>query len=168
MKKLSEWFVQLWAESLGKKENDRNETVNVGLTPVAAVGATDQHSQMQLFMEGPKNKVIFFIEVEKFSSDFSLESKLPFPSLEKLSPFTLEQLLKAELKGTLKALNQNDRDYVCIKIPALNARNVGALILWFECLTALTGRLMEINPFDQPGVELGKRYAFEWLNQTQQ
>lgn len=155
LKEYSAWFVQLWAESLGKEGK--------GLTPIAAYGATDQHSQMQLFMEGPRDKVLFLIEVEKFECDYPLQNTVTSDSFQALSPFTLSQLMKAELEGTLSALQENGRHVVHLKIPSLNEAYLGQLILFSECLTVLVGKLLQIDPFNQPGVEAGKKYAHAWL-----
>ncbi len=155
LKEFSAWFVQLWAESLGKDGK--------GLTPIPAYGATDQHSQMQLFMEGPKDKVLLLIEVEKFQQDYSLKNNLPGTSFKTLAPFSLGQLMKAELEGTLAALQENQRHVVHMKIPSLQEEYLGQLILFSECLTVLLGTLLKVDPFNQPGVEAGKKYAYEWL-----
>ena len=163
LRNLSFWFVQLWAESLGKEYSLDKKTVHQGLTPVPAYGATDQHSQMQLFMAGPYDKVLFMLEVENFEHDYSLENKFETPSLKKLSHYTLSQLMQAEFQGTLTALSEAGRPYIHFKINKNNEHNLGALILFFESLTAMMGHYLNINPFDQPGVEAGKKYAFEWL-----
>lgn len=155
LKDFSAWFVQLWAESLGK--NGR------GLTPIPAYGATDQHSQMQLFMEGPENKVLMLLEVEKFQTDFKLTSTIGLKSFESLSPFTLSELMKAELEGTLAALKEKNKNLVHFKLPVLDAFTLGQLILFSECLTVLVGKKLKIDPFNQPGVEAGKIYAYSWL-----
>ena len=155
LKEYSAWFTQLWAESLGKEGK--------GLTPIPAYGATDQHSQVQLFMEGPNDKVLVLIEVEKFAHDYSLKTDLKGSSSQKLSPFSLSELMKAEFEGTLAALNENHRPVVHLKINQLDAFSMGQLILFAECLTVLVGQLLKVNPFNQPGVEAGKKYAFQWL-----
>jgi glucose-6-phosphate isomerase len=159
LKEYSAWFVQLWAESLGKNGK--------GLTPVPAYGATDQHSQMQLFMEGPKDKVLMLIEVEKFHHDFPLKNSIQSEAFKNLSPFSLSQLMKAELEGTLKALQENGRHVVHLKIPSLQEEYLGQLILFAECLTVMVSELLKVNPFDQPGVEAGKKYANTWLKNHQ-
>lgn len=159
LKEYSAWFVQLWAESLGKNGK--------GLTPIPAYGATDQHSQMQLFMEGPTDKVIFMLEVEKFHSDFPLENNLRGESFKNLSSFNLSQLMKAEFEGTLSALAENNRHVVHFKIPTLSEESVGQLILIAECLTVMVGELLKVDPFNQPGVEAGKKYANQWLKNHQ-
>lgn len=155
LKEFSAWFIQLWGESLGKEGK--------GLTPIPAYGATDQHSQMQLFMEGPEDKTLFLIEVEKFQHDFDLKNSVDTESFQMLSKFTLGTLMKAEFEGTLAALSENKRHVVHMKIPTLNEESMGQLILFSECLTALVGRMIKIDPFNQPGVEAGKKYAYAWL-----
>lgn len=165
LREFSFWFTQLWAESLGKELDNNGNMVRDGFTPIPAYGATDQHSQMQLFMEGPNDKVMILIEVEHFTRDFSLKNQFATTSLQKLNKHRLSELLSAELKGTLKALETKERPFVHIKIPSLDAESLGALILFFELLTGLMGIKMNVDPFNQPGVELGKTYAFQWLNQ---
>ncbi|MGZ3787612.1 MAG: glucose-6-phosphate isomerase [Bacteriovorax sp.] len=165
LRSFSFWFTQLWAESLGKKKNLKGETVNVGFTPIVGFGATDQHSQMQLFMEGPNDKCLILLEVLNFDHDYKLASPLKSKTQEKLSGFSLAQLMKAELAGTLKALAENDRPTLHITIERNDELHMGELIVFFESLTALMGDYLMIDPFDQPGVEAGKIYAFHFLNQ---
>ncbi len=155
LKDFSAWFVQLWAESLGKEGK--------GLTPIPSYGATDQHSQMQLFMEGPNNKALLIVENEHFEHDFSLKNQIAAPSFVNLAPYRLGQLMKAELEGTLAALKENKRHIVHLKIPSLNETSLGQLIIFAESLTVLTGILLKVDPFNQPGVEAGKKYAYSWL-----
>lgn len=166
LKNLSFWFVQLWAESLGKKLNHQGKAVHTGLTPIPAYGATDQHSQVQLFMEGPFDKCLLLIEVKKRYHDFSLSNDLPCDSLKKLKKFSLNQLMEAEFNGTLKALDEAKRSYLHFSIEKLNEESLGSLILFLESLTALVGHMLEIDPFDQPGVEAGKKFAWEWLDKA--
>ncbi|MGE3610521.1 MAG: glucose-6-phosphate isomerase [Bacteriovoracaceae bacterium] len=155
LKNFSAWFVQLWAESLGKEGK--------GLTPIPAYGATDQHSQMQLFMEGPNDKLLIIIEVEKFQHNYSLSNSIEGESFNRLSQYSLSELMKAELEGTLAALNENGRHVLRIKVPQLNECFLGQLILFSECLTVMVGKMLKIDPFNQPGVEAGKKYAYAWL-----
>ena len=160
LRDLSFWFVQLWAESLGKKDELGVET---GLTPIPSYGATDQHSQVQLFMEGPRDKATIFVEIQNFEKDYSLKTDIDSPSLKKLAPYSLSNLMAAEFNGTLKAMEHNERPYLKIGLEKLNAYNLGQIVMFFECLTVLTGKMLRINPFDQPGVEAGKVFAFQWL-----
>lgn len=161
LKDLSLWFVQLWAESLGKIDESGQA---VGLTPIPAYGATDQHSQVQLFMEGPNNKFLFMLHIENKENDFQLESGLELESAKKLAPFTMNELIEAEFNGSLMALKENKRNYIQININRLNESSIGQLILFFESLTALMGSYLKVDAFNQPGVEKGKIYAFEYLN----
>jgi glucose-6-phosphate isomerase len=161
LKNLSHWFVQLWGESLGKFSEIKNK--NMGLTPIPAYGATDQHSQMQLFMEGPNDKFMFLIEVENKEHDFKLDNSIGKSSSEALNGYTLNQLLSAQLHGTLKALRDRNRNVCHIKIDRNDEFNLGRMILFFESLTALMGYHLFVDPFNQPGVELGKKYAYEFL-----
>jgi glucose-6-phosphate isomerase len=165
---LAEWYRQLWAESLGKRSDREGRTVNVGPTPVGAVGATDQHSQVQLFMEGPYDKAITFIEVE----DLGVEVKIPGstaagrtdPSLPQdlayLPGHTLGELLRAEYEATSAALAQMGRMNCTLRLPDLSPATIGETIMFFQLATGYAGVWYGIDPFDQPGVELGKRLTF--------
>ncbi len=155
LRNFSDWFVQLWAESLGKEGE--------GLTPISSYGVSDQHSQMQLFMEGPANKVIIFLEIKNFTYDFSLSNKEEGHNFQILSPHTLSELMKAEFEGTLKALKDAKRPFVRITLDTLDEKNLGKLILFFESLTVMMAHLLKINPFNQPGVEAGKINAYQFL-----
>ena len=114
LKDLSSWFVQLWAESLGKWSE--HEQKHIGLTPIPAYGATDQHSQVQLFMEGPNDKLLFLLKVNKTKSDYKLENNIEISGTKSLGNYTLNQLMLAEFEGTLKALVENDRNVISIEI----------------------------------------------------
>lgn len=162
LKDLSSWFVQLWAESLGKFSTESNS--HTGLTPVPAYGATDQHSQMQLFMEGTNNKCLLLLKIDQMDRDFSLKSDLDLNSAEKLKPYSMNQLMEAEFQGTLSALKDNNRNVISITMDKLSEENIGGLILFFESLTALMGEYLLVDPFNQPGVEKGKKFAFDYLN----
>lgn len=164
LRDLAFWFTQLWAESLGKKQNIHGQDVFTGMTPIPAYGATDQHSQMQLFMEGPKDKCLLLLEVENFDNDFSLQSSIELPAFKKLAPHSLQKLLRAELYGTIKALEVAKRPFIHLGLTRNNEESLGASILLFECLTVLMGHYLEVNPFDQPGVEAGKIFAYEFLS----
>jgi glucose-6-phosphate isomerase len=152
LKTLSEWFCQLWAESLGKLEK--------GMTPYPSLGATDQHSQLQLWMEGPEDKIIVFIRVENYGKDFVIPHVFQAKEdLNYLSGHTLSGLINAEEESCETALAKAGRPNMTIKIPAIDAYHLGQLFCFFEIATAFTGLLMNINPFNQPGVEAGKKYT---------
>jgi glucose-6-phosphate isomerase len=162
LRDFAEWYRQLWAESLGKRVDRAGRTVNVGPTPVAAVGATDQHSQVQLFMEGPFNKVITFVTVD----DFGLDVNIPRPAvtlpsdLDYLPGHTLGELLRAEYEATSAALAQMGRMNCTLRLPDLTAPTVGEALMFYQLATGYAGVWYGIDPFDQPGVELGKRLTF--------
>lgn len=161
LKSLSAWFVQLWGESLGKIDKDGKPQ---GLTPIAAYGATDQHAQMQLFMEGKNDKFLMLLQIINKSKNYKLKNTIELNAAKKLSDYDLNSLIDAQLKGTLKALKDRDRNTAHICIEANDELAMGEMILFFESLTVLMGHYLEVDPFDQPGVELGKKYAFEYLN----
>ncbi len=159
---VSDWFVQLWAESLGKKHDLQGNIVNVGPTPVRAVGVTDQHSQVQLFNEGPNNKLFTFIGVEAPEKDCTIPQN-QFSDIEDLSYLngkTLSSLMHAEFKATKAALTANQRPNMSITLPKIDAYYFAQLLYMLEVQTALVGNLLGIDPFDQPGVELAKKYTY--------
>jgi glucose-6-phosphate isomerase len=164
LREFAEWYRQLWAESLGKRVNREGRTVHLGPTPAAAVGATDQHSQVQLFMEGPFDKVITFVTVEDLGVDVSIPRpgsapELP-PDLEYLPGHTLGELLRAEYEATSAALAQMGRMNCTLRFPDLSAATLGEGIMFFQLATGYAGAWYGIDPFDQPGVELGKRLTY--------
>lgn len=162
-KELSIWFTQLWAESLGKKRKSGDDIVREGMTPLAGHGPADQHSLLQLLIDGPDDKVVIFLEIQNFENDFGLENQFDTSSLHKISPFTLGQLIKAELVGTIKLLENEKKPWVKMIITRRDEMNMGAIILYLQCLTVYIGHCLKINPFDQPAIEQGKKYSFEWL-----
>ena len=154
---LCDWFRQLWAESLGKAKDPDGNTVNVGPTPIKALGTTDQHSQVQLYIEGPHDKVFIFLEVERFRTELQLPALYPdVSSLNYLGNQTMNKLMAAEFAATREALARQQRPSMTITFPRLDARSVGEFFMLLEVVTTLAGSLYHINPFDQPGVELGK------------
>jgi len=161
LRPFASWYVQLWAESLGKRVNRRGQVVETGPTPLAAIGATDQHAQVQLFMEGPRDKLITFVRVKQAKAD------LVVPKCEGdfayLSGASLHSLLDAEREGTTQALAQDGRPSLTLTLDAVDAEHVGALVFLYEAATAIAGELYAIDAFDQPGVEEGKRLAFGLL-----
>ena len=157
---LADWFRQLWAESLGKRFDREGKEVFTGITPLKALGVIDQHSQVQLYMEGPVNKHIMFLEVEAFEQDFIIPEREGFPeALHHLRGKSMAQILRAELEGTQAALTGAGRPTSRWVMERLDAPGVGAFILCWEMITALAGELLDIDAYDQPGVELGKKIA---------
>jgi glucose-6-phosphate isomerase len=161
LREFAEWYRQLWAESLGKRVDRNGRAVFVGPTPVGAVGATDQHSQVQLFMEGPYDKVITFAVVDDLGTDVPIPSRDQLPSdLAYLPGHTLGELLRAEYGATSAALARMGRMNCTLRLPALTAEAVGELIMFFQLATGYAGVWYGVDPFDQPGVELGKKLTF--------
>ncbi len=168
LRELSEWYRQLWAESLGKRVDRKGNMIHTGPTPVGAVGATDQHSQVQLFMEGPFDKVITFAVVDELGLDVTIPgeadgggsaSGLP-ADLQYLQGHTLGELLRAEYDATSAALGQMGRMSCTLRLPDLTAATIGETIMFFQLATGYAGAWYGIDPFDQPGVELGKRLTY--------
>ncbi len=158
------WFRQLWAESLGKRKDRAGKDVFVGPTPVAALGATDQHSQIQLYNEGPNDKVVTFIEVDKFKSSIRVPSSISsFPELSYAAGASFESLIHAERAGTAAALMKNKRPNGTLFVKNISPESLGSLIMFFEIATAVCGELFNINAYDQPGVEEGKKRIKENL-----
>lgn len=165
LREFAEWYRQLWAESLGKRVDREGRTVHAGPTPVAAVGATDQHSQVQLFMEGPFDKVITFVTVDDLGVDLPIPAPPDAPQtlpadLAYLPGHTLGELLRAEYQATSTALAQMGRMNCTLGLPDLTAGTIGEAIMFFQLATGYAGVWYGIDPFDQPGVELGKRLTY--------
>ncbi|MFQ5862163.1 MAG: glucose-6-phosphate isomerase [Candidatus Brocadiales bacterium] len=153
---VAEWFCQLWAESLGKKLSVDGEVVHCGPTPIRSLGPTDQHSQLQLYMEGPFDKVITFLAVGRFEPSIKIPIDVQDKDLAHLTGHSLEELMEAERLGTQAALTESGRPNCTIYLPEISAFYIGQLLYFFELQTALAGKLFGVNPFDQPGVEAGK------------
>lgn len=153
LKSFSEWFCQLWAESLGKEGK--------GLTPYPSVGTTDQHSQLQAWMEGLDKYVVLFISVDDYKADY--EVPRIFADIEGLSYLrghSLSELIKIEQEATELALSKNNKPSITIHIPNVNPYYLGQLFHFFSITTAITGFLYNVNPFNQPGVEEGKDLTY--------
>ncbi len=157
---VADWFRQLWAESLGKKYSLDGKEVYAGQTPVKALGATDQHSQIQLYREGPNDKLITILEVQKFDTTLKIPAVLnAIPELDYLRGSSMNKLLSAEMRGTIDALKISQRPVIRLKLPRVNEHTIGQLLYMLEVQTAMAGRLYNVQTFDQPGVEEGKKIA---------
>jgi glucose-6-phosphate isomerase len=155
------WFRQLWAESLGKAQNRKRQTVNVGQTPIAALGATDQHSQVQLYREGPNDKVYSFWAVGKWATSGRIpKAKTGFESFDYLAGQTLAKLIDVERLATAASLTLANRPNCTFTLDKMDAWHLGAFLQMFEFQTAFAGEMLNIDAFDQPGVELGKHFTF--------
>jgi glucose-6-phosphate isomerase len=157
---LADWYRQLWAESLGKEFDRHGEEVFTGFTPIKALGATDQHSQIQLYREGPNDKVIGLMEVERFSRDVAIPKGLNVEATAYLEGSTLQTLLNAEKRATEFALLESQRPNYTIKFPQIDAYHVGQFIQLWQVATAYAGLLLDIDAYNQPAVELGKQATF--------
>jgi len=151
LRDVADWFCQLWAESLGKENRHGQKT---GQTPVKARGVTDQHSQLQLYLDGPNDKVIMFIGVDRVARDIDIPAALPeTEGSGYLTGHTMSRLLDAERVGTEVSLRNGCRPNLTISLPEVNAHTVGQLLFLFETATAMAGELYELNAFDQPAVQ---------------
>jgi glucose-6-phosphate isomerase len=156
LRDVSDWYRQLWAESLGKKvsRDGRNADWYAGQTPIRALGVTDQHSQLQLFLEGPNDKIVTVLEQQRF------ECTLPIPSVleddsgaEYMRKRTMAQLLDAECRATIDALREAERPVIRVRLDRVDASSIGQLLYMLEVETAMAGELFNVDAFDQPAVE---------------
>jgi glucose-6-phosphate isomerase len=152
LKPLSEWFCQLWAESLGK--------LGMGSTPYPSLGTTDQHSQLQLWMEGPEDKVIVFIKIDDYGVDIKIPEVFKDTPIGYLGGHSLSELINAEEESTELCLAKTGRPNMTLKVPVIDAYHLGQLFYLFELATAFAGFLYGVNPFNQPSVEEGKNFTY--------
>lgn len=163
LKTVGSWFVQLWGESLGKDGR--------GFTPLAAVGSTDQHSILQLLRDGPDDKVTFFVTVDKVANEVEIPKPLRglevsrLPAFSILEGHSLQDLLRIEYRATSLVLTKRGRPHLTLQLDSLDERSIGAMFFMYSVLTAFTGVLWGVNPFDQPGVEEAKIYIREALQE---
>jgi len=161
LKDLADWYRQLWAESLGKAVDNNGRTVNIGPTPIKALGTTDQHSQVQLYREGPNDKLFTFLEVAEFEDQVMIGPAPDIASeLEFLSGKDIGDLINNEKKATEYALLVNNRPCLTVLFDRINAYTIGQFIYLFEVTTSIAGGLFAINAYDQPAVELAKEATF--------
>ena len=158
---VADWFRQLWAESLGKQHDRQGQEIFVGPTPVKALGATDQHSQVQLYIEGPFDKTVTFLAVDERERDVPIPSLYgEIDALGYLGGQTLGQLLDAERRATAAALAERGRMNMTLSLPRVDEHSLGQLIMMLEIATVYAGGLYGVDPLDQPGVELGKQLTY--------
>jgi len=157
LKYFCEWYVQLWGESLGKKQ--RHSAFHVGLTPIGLIGPKDQHSFLQLIMEGTRDKSVTFIQIEDFQDAIQIpNTTLPhLEALDVLNTLSFSELINMQCNSVMEALQKEDNIPLdSIIIPKVDAENIGSLIFYYELLTSLVGELINVNTYDQPGVEAAK------------
>ena len=146
------WWRQLWAESLGKTSAAGSPT------PIVFLGPTDQHSQLQLYQDGPDDKVYSFLEVEKFTEKIKVPTSIKnIPSLSYALKHSFSDLIHAEAEGTAVALNDKNKPVGRLNLANISEFSIGELLMFFQIATAMTGLLYCINPFNQPGVEASKQ-----------
>ena len=166
LKFIPDWYVQLLAESLGKEYNKNGERVHVGPTPIKALGATDQHSQIQLYNEGPNNKLITFIRVENFDTVLEIPKIFEYTGIGYLGGKTINDLMNAEADSTRVSLSDYSRPTMTISIEKIDEYNLAQLLYMLEVQTAIAGELYNINAFDQPGVEQAKNYTYALMGRA--
>ncbi|MBR3864619.1 MAG: glucose-6-phosphate isomerase [Clostridia bacterium] len=164
LKYIADWYCQLWGESLGKAVDKNGALVYAGQTPVKSLGVTDQHSQVQLYTEGPFDKVVTFLAVENYRSEVVISNGCEeFPDVNFLCGHTMNELITAERKATEYALTVKKRLNHTIYLPEVNAFTIGQLLFLFEMKTAFIGEMLNIDTYNQPGVEGGKNATYALL-----
>jgi glucose-6-phosphate isomerase len=166
LKYVSDWYVQLWAESLSKNKNNNGEDTVVCQTPIKAVGATDQHSLTQLFNEGPNDKLINFIRVKKFGTELDIPKIFEYTGIGYLGGKGMNVLMDAEADSTKVSLSDYSRPTVTIELPQIDGYHIGQLLYMLEVQTAIAGALYNINPFNQPGVEQARNYTYALMGRA--
>jgi len=159
------WFQQLWAESLGKAKHLDGSIAHVGSTPVACIGPNDQHSLLQLFVEGPKDKHFLFIVPQQLTETFCIEK--PAPGFDFLQGIDLGQVMMAEARATCAALASQGHPSTFLTLDNLSISSIAELFVSFMAATVIAAKLYDVDPFDQPAVELGKKIALGLLGQPQ-
>ncbi|MBE5742162.1 MAG: glucose-6-phosphate isomerase [Clostridiales bacterium] len=164
LKFVADWYCQLWAESLGKEVDLNGNRVNAGQTPVKSLGVTDQHSQVQLYTEGPFDKVITFLAVDKYREEVVISNGCEdIPDVHFLCGHTMNELISAERSATEYALTVKERLNHTIYLPEINAFTIGELLYYFEMQTAFEGEMLGVDTYNQPGVENGKNATYALL-----
>ena len=164
LKFIADWYAQLWAESLGKNKTLDGKNCNVGQTPVKSLGVTDQHSQVQLYAEGPFDKVITFIGVDEYRTNVTIPNGCEeYPNVNFLCGHSMNELIQAERMATEYAVTKAGKLNYTIMLPALNEFTLGELLMYFMLQTAYAGALLNIDTFNQPGVEEGKNATYALL-----
>jgi glucose-6-phosphate isomerase len=172
LRSFSAWFQQIWAESLGKAHDLTGRPVHTGPTPLPALGVTDQHSQLQLFMEGPRDKVVMFVAVtgdgaDQESEDLEIAAhRSGMQSVGYLAGHGLGELLNIERQATAEALRREGRPSMTFEIDTLDAESLGELFMLVSIATVYAGALYGVNPLDQPGVELSKELTYGLMGRS--
>ncbi|WP_345984375.1 glucose-6-phosphate isomerase [Sulfurimonas sp. HSL-1656] len=160
LENFTKWYVQLWGESLGKIDAMGS---HVGMTPVGLIGSVDQHSFLQLLIEGPKDKTVTFISIEDFGAPLTIP-EISLKHIEKtdfINGKSFSTLINAQCAATRESLVRSGVPTDGIVIEQIDAASIGAMIIYYELLTSLVGAMLLVNTYDQPGVELGKVILYE-------
>jgi glucose-6-phosphate isomerase len=158
---IGEWYKQLMAESLGKRYSREGKDIFAGITPLFLKGTTDQHSVLQLLIEGPFDKFIIFMAPKKFRKEIKVsEEIIRDERINYLQGREYSSLIKSEYIATKAALKKNGRPNVSIEFDKIDEFNLGRAIYMLEYGIIALGEMLNINPIDQPGVELGKKYTY--------
>ncbi len=167
LKYIADWYCQLWAESIGKEVDKKGNKVFAGQTPVKSLGVTDQHSQVQLYTEGPFDKVTTFLAVDEYRKIVKIPDGCEdIPDVNFLCGHTMNELIQAERVATEYALTVKNRLNRTIYLPILNAYTLGQLLFFFELETAYMGEMLGIDTYNQPGVENGKNATYALLGRN--
>ncbi len=152
----NKWYIQLWGESLGKK---RKDTERVGLTPIGLIGSIDQHSFLQLIVEGPKDKTVTFLKLKNFELPVTVPH-ISLPYLETtdfVNGRRFQTIINTQCDATMESIIEADIPVDLIEINELKEQSAGYLIYYFELLTSAVGAMLDIDTYNQPGVEKGKQ-----------
>lgn len=164
---MADWYCQLWAESLGKAVKKDGSPAFTGQTPVKSLGVTDQHSQVQLYTEGPFDKVVTFLAVENYRSEVTIPNGCAdYPNVNFLCGHTLNELISTEMKATEYALTRAKRLNNTIVFPVVNEFTIGEFMYMLELATAYIGEMYGIDTYNQPGVEEGKNATYAMFGRT--
>lgn len=166
LKYIPDWFVHLWSESLGKEFDNDGRIVHSGQTPIKALGVTDQYSQMQLYNEGPNDKIISFIRVDEFDVNLEIPKIFEYTGIGYLGGKSMNTLMSAEADSAKVSLANHSRPTVTISMPKIDGYSLAQLIYMFEVQTAIAGELYNINTFSQSGVEEAKNYTYALMGRS--
>jgi len=160
-----DWYRQLWAESLGKRMETRSGKPPAGTLPVRAMGAVDQHSQLQMYLESRLDKIFTFLAFDAWEQDLPIplsdDDRKFFPYLEGKK---MRDVIEAELQATREVVTGAGHPNMTLRLPSLTAHVLGQLIDLYQRVTVYAGLLYGINPLDQPAVERGKKLAIKLLS----
>jgi len=158
----TKWYVQLWGESLGKIDKNNQK---VGLTPIGIIGSVDQHSFLQLVIEGPRDKTLTFVNIDDFNNNLTIPN-VTLKGIEKtdfINETSFNTLINEQCKATMQSVVESGVDADMITLDRISGENIGAMIIYYELLTSLVGAMFGVNTYNQPGVELGKEILYKNL-----